>query len=113
MHILVIDSSLLNSRTLAILFESFACSVTVASGIEEAVNVVRSEAVDAVIVGNGFAAYSGTELRAAIKSVRPELCIAMISDTDYTEDPGTAVDFYLRPTHFYTDLCRRNPVFRL
>jgi CheY-like chemotaxis protein len=100
MHILVVDRSLLNARTLLVMFESFGCTIALASTVRQAMDIVQNEHIQVIIAGNGFFEQDGTELKAAITSKRPGLCTAAISDPDLLAEPNHAVDFYLRPELF-------------
>lgn len=104
MHILVVDRSPLNARTLSVMFESFGCTVALASTVQQATNIVQNEPIQVIVAGNGFVEQHGAELKAAINSVRPGLCTAVINDPEFLVEPNHAVDFHLRPTLFFTDL---------
>ena len=107
LKILVVDSTLLSSRTIAMMYEMYECEVTLALDIETSVDAVIRCPIDVVVTGPSFYRQHGAQLRAAIKEIRPELCIAATGGPqDLVSDEPCCADVHLRPTHFFTDLCR-------
>jgi DNA-binding NtrC family response regulator len=104
--VLVVDRSLLHARTIAAMYETFDCEVTSATDVEGAVDLLVRSSVDVVIMSQTFCRQNGVQTRDAVRCVRPGLHIAVMGepgDLGFSECPSA--DFYVRPTHFYTDIC--------
>jgi DNA-binding response OmpR family regulator len=104
-NILVVDSSLLNSRTIATMYEAYGCDVTIATNVAGAVSMVLDNPVDVVVMGASFCRKSGNQLRKALRVIRPTLQLAVLdSETCTVSGTLSGADFPLRATHFYSDL---------
>ena len=104
-NILVVDCSLLNSKTFAMMYEAYGCEVTWATDIAGVVSMVFDNPVDVVVMGESFGRKSGKQLREALKTIRPTLKLALLGSEPYvTSGTLLGADFQLRPTHFVSDL---------
>ena len=93
------------------MYETFDYEVVLASDVKGAVDVLARGRIDVVIMSPSFCRESGAETRDAVNAVRPGLRIGVLGepgDMSYGECPPA--DFYVRPTHFYTDLQRHMAV---
>ena len=107
MKILVVDSNLLSTRTIAMMYEAYGCDVRIASDVKTSVDGVIQFPFNAVVMGPSFFRECGAQLHAAIKGIRPELCIAATGGPQaLAPEELCSADVHLRPTHFFSDLCR-------
>lgn len=105
--ILVVERSLLQARTIAAMYETFDCDVALASDVNEAADVVARSRIDVVILSLSVCRESGMKVRDAVRAVRHRPRIAVLGEPgDLRGGTCPPADFYMRPTHFYTDLRR-------
>jgi hypothetical protein len=89
------------------MYETFDCDVSLASDAKGAADVLARSRIDVAIMSLSFCRESGEEARDAVRAVRPGLRIAVLGEPDDLRcDECPPADFYVRPTHFYTDLRR-------
>jgi hypothetical protein len=89
------------------MYESFDCDVALASDVNSVADVLARSRIDVAIMSLSFCRESGEEAWDAVRAVRPELRIAVLAEPDDLHcGECPPADFYVRPTHFYSDLRR-------